>query len=168
MVDVPLAGTPAGVDSEVWAAACAAVRAYCGWHVAPVVTEDVVLDGNGSSLLTLPTLRLTDLTITNDGTLVTDPEWSQAGMVRTSGCWTSKFRGISATMTHGFETCPDEVLQVAKDMAAAASRVGASGMVAGPYQVQYGQTSAGAEGGSVGISGEQARRLAPYRIPPRP
>lgn len=166
MVDVPpLAPVPDGVDADAWAAACAAVRSYCRWHVAPSVTETVTLDGPGGSILLLPTLHLTDLTITNDGTAVTDPEWSEAGMVR--GSWTSRFRGITATMTHGYDACPADVLQIVKDMAKAAFRVGQSGIVTGPFQVQFGQTSAGAEGGAVGISGEQAKRLDQYRRPGR-
>jgi hypothetical protein len=43
------------------AAAEAAVRAYCGWHIAPAVIEDVVLDGSGTRSLFLRTLRLRDV-----------------------------------------------------------------------------------------------------------
>ena len=167
MVDVPpLAPVPAGFDADAWAAACAAVRSYCRWHVAPSVTETVTVDGTDSAILLLPTLRLTDLTaVTNDGSTVADPEWAENGVVR--GSWTGRLRGVTATMTHGYDACPAEVLQIVKDMAAAAARQGQSGMVAGPFQAQYGQTSAGAEGGAVGISGQQEQRLAHYRLPAR-
>ena len=47
-----------------------AARRFCGWHVTPVQTDtDRVLDGPGSRLLRLPTLRLNALTaVTEDGT----------------------------------------------------------------------------------------------------
>ena len=44
-----------GVDP----AAQAAVRAYCGWHIAPSLSETLVLDGTGARAFILPTLHLT-------------------------------------------------------------------------------------------------------------
>lgn len=138
MVDEPLAAAPAGVDADAWTAACAAVRAYCGWHIAPSVTEDVTVDGSGGSIQLLPTLHLTALTsITNDGTEVTDPEWSEAGMVR--GSWTSKFRGVVANMAHGFDECPPELLPVLRAIVSGASLDGASSVTSGNHQVQFEQ-----------------------------
>ena len=136
MVDVSLAPAPVGVDQDAWDAACSAVRAYCGWHVAPSVTETVILDGSGSSVQMLPSLHVTDLTsITNDGTLVTDPEWSEAGMVR--GCWTGRFRGVTVQMTHGYDECPAEILGVLTE---AASR-GVGSAVSQVGQVRMGDSS---------------------------
>src|SRR5512139_2364445 len=91
--------TPAGVDDATWAATVAEVRAFCGWHIAPEVTETLTRDGSGGPVQVLPTLRLVDLiSITNDGTAVTDPEWSTSGMVYagTWARWTPKFRGVVA------------------------------------------------------------------------
>lgn len=134
----PLAAAPTGVDADAWTAACAAVRAYCGWHIAPPVTEDVTVDGSGGSIQLLPTLHMTALTsITNDGAVVTDPEWSEAGMVR--GSWTSKFRGVTANMTHGFAACPPEIMTVLRAIVASASQGGASSVTSGPHQVQFEQ-----------------------------
>lgn len=158
-----LAVAPAGVETDAWDAACGAVRAYCGWHVAPSVTETVRLDGSGTSVMLLPTLHLTELAIKNDGTPVSDPEWSAAGMVRTSGCWTSKFRGVEATMTHGYSECPAEIVGVLLE---ASSRG-----VAGSTVSQVGQVRMG---GNEGVSGsasfllEQTAILDRYRLPPRP
>jgi hypothetical protein len=45
------------------AAALAAARRYCGWHVCPVLEDQVItMDGPGSPLLVLPTLQLVKLT----------------------------------------------------------------------------------------------------------
>ena len=164
MVDEPLAPAPAGVDPSAWAAACGAVRGYCGWHIAPSVSETVTVDGPGGSLLLLPTLHLTDLTdVTNDGTAVTDPEWSEAGMVR--GSWTSKFRGVKATLTHGYETCPAEVLAVVTDMAKSAVLMGAANVQAGPYSMS--PLPHAAQAGAVGMSDLQRAVLDRYKLPPR-
>ena len=35
-------------------AAAAAVRAWCGWHVSPVIEEKLTLDGNGTNRFPLP------------------------------------------------------------------------------------------------------------------
>ncbi|GAB3889498.1 hypothetical protein [Terrabacter terrigena] len=163
MADVlpALADTPDGVDADAWTAACAAVRAYCGWHVAPSFTESVTLDGPGTGVLLLPTLHLTALAdVTNDGAAVSDPEWSQAGMVR--GSWTGRYRGITATMTHGYETCPGEILGVLRE---AASRG-----ITGSAVSQVGQVRMGGVDGVPGAASfmlEQQAVLDRYVLPVR-
>src|SRR5690606_21826214 len=82
--------------------ATAAIRRYCGWHVAPVVTEEVILDGPGGRLLSFPTLRLVSIgALSEDGeaAVVADLEWSELGNVRKRcGRWTDCFRGVTATI----------------------------------------------------------------------
>lgn len=109
------------------AAALVAARRYCGWHVTPVIEDDeLVLDGPGSTMLMLPTLRMLALTsvIENGRDLdLTTLEWSSRGMVRKIShlshhgyygahehCrngWTSKLGGITVKITHGFDEAPD-------------------------------------------------------------
>lgn len=159
MVAEGLAFAPEGVDVEAWDNACAAVRAYCGWHIAPSVIEDVILDGSGTQIMMLPTLRLTDLTaVTDDTTAVDSPEWSAAGMVRksTGGYWSWKFRSFTATMTHGYEDCPGEILGV---IAEAASRG-----VVGVAATQVGQVRIESGGGSASFMLDQKAVLDRYRI----
>jgi hypothetical protein len=134
----PLPDAPAGVDEDAWAAIVADVRAFCGWHIAPEVTETITRDGTGSSVLVLPTLRLVDLvSITNEGTAVTDPEWSASGMVR-AYCWTWKLRGIVAEFTHGYEEWPAELLAVMAEMASATSALaGVKAVTSGAHQVTF-------------------------------
>lgn len=156
MAGVQLAPTPPGVDEGAWASACAAVRAYCRWHVAPAVTEALTLDGPGGDLMFLPTLRLTDLTsITNDGDVVSSPEWSTSGMVRGAGCWTSKFRGVVAEVTHGYDECPAEVLTVVAEMVASAGRSGVSSVTNHDHQVQFDASM---------LDRRQRSLLDPYRL----
>lgn len=97
-------------------AALSAARRYCGWHVTPVLEDDeVTLDGPGSALLVLPTLRLVELTaLTEDGADIglDYVSVSARGLVRKkpgypgrySYChgWSAIYGGITATMTHGF------------------------------------------------------------------
>jgi hypothetical protein len=156
MVDVLLADAPAGVDAAAWAAANAAVRAYCGWHVAPVVTETVTLDGSGTNLMFLPTLHLVDLvSIVNDGETVEDPEWSAVGVVR--GTWTTKFRGVVATMEHGHTVCPPEILAVLTEIATSDLPGSATSLASGPYKVGFGSTGPNA-------AASHASVLDAYRI----
>lgn len=55
----PILPPDAVIDAAFWnKAANASVRAWCGWHVAPVITETLVLDGNGGTNLLLPTQRI--------------------------------------------------------------------------------------------------------------
>ena len=164
MVDVPLAPAPAEVDADAWAAACDAVRAYCGWHVAPSVTETVTLDGSDSDVMILPTLHLTNLsTVMNDTVAVDSPEWSQFGIVRGT-CWTGKYRGVTLTMTHGYDLCPPEIVGVLHEAAdrglegSAASQVG---------QVRMGGVD-GVAGAVAFIIDKRSDILDRYKLPPRP
>lgn len=160
-----LANPPQGVDAMAWAAACAAVRAYCGWHIAPSVTETVTVDGSGGSVQFLPTLHLTDLvSISSDGTVITDPEWSTTGMVR--GSWTSKFRGVVATMIHGYDECPDDVMAVLANLAESGDLMaGARQITSGPHSVTLTEA---AQAGASALSPGHMAVLDRYRIGSRP
>jgi len=123
----------------------AAARRYCGWHVTPVREDDeVTLDGPGSALLILPTLRLVELTaVTEDGVeldIATDLSVSARGLVRKkSGLWWSRQYGsIVVTMTHGFD--PDDEFNNAADFEAAVASIAERSLgdavprVVGPFQ----------------------------------
>lgn len=128
---------PSGVDETAWANTVRSIREYCGWHIGPEVEETVTIDGPGGCLLMLPTQRLVDLSsLTSDGTTVTDPEWSQSGMVR-GRRWSSKFRGITVTMTHGYRDWPDELTTLAVNLIGASSRGGATDVTSGPHRVRF-------------------------------
>lgn len=127
---------PDGVAHGSWISAIDAIRGYCGWHIAPVVTETVTVDGSGTWEQLLPTLRLVALnSITNDGAAVLDPEWSTSGIVR--GAWTRRYRGVVANMTHGYSEWPAELLSLAGDAVAAAGRGGVSSVTSRAHQVRF-------------------------------
>jgi hypothetical protein len=97
-----------------------AARRYCGWHVTRLIDEnddftpdEVTLDGPGSTLLVLPTLRLVELvSVTEDGVdldIDTDLRVSARGLVRkrSGACWSWHYGSITVTMDHGFEDADD-------------------------------------------------------------
>lgn len=93
--------------ARMLAAALAAARRYCGWHVSPVLTDvEVVVDGPAGPVLSLPTLNLISVgEISESGASldVSQLDVSRRGSVRHPyGCWTGRYDAISVTMTHGF------------------------------------------------------------------
>lgn len=135
---LPMPTSPSGVEETQWTYAIGHIRGYCRWHIAPTHTEAITGDGPGGDLLALPTQHLTDVaSITNDGTAVTDPEWSQSGLVRTGWRWSSKMRGVVATITHGYELWPEELEALALDIISMSSRGGAKQISSGTHQVSF-------------------------------
>jgi len=121
----------------------AEVRAYCGWHIAPEVTEDVTLDGTGSPLLLLRSLKVADIaSVTEDEELV-DPggyQWSASGVLLRNGgaCWTDKLRGVVVNLRHGHPSMPMDVEAVTERMTSRAMEMsGASQVFAQVGQVRY-------------------------------
>lgn len=164
----PPYAAPDGVDSEAFQAALASARALCGWHIAPLVSHTVTLDGDGSRLLLLPTLRLVSVeSVKNDGAIVTGFEQSTSGMLRLSGgCWSRKLGGIEVTFMHGFDELPADIAGV---VLSAASRPAADIQPVqqgiGPFTVSYGSWQAG---GPTVFSYDQQAVLARYKIGQRP
>lgn len=150
---------PAGVDADQWGQALAAARRYCGWHVTPVTTQTFTVDGPGGPLLILPTLNLTEVTeVIEDGAPVSDIDWSAAGMLRKrSGySWTNRYRGIVATVMHGYESAEDfeSVVKAMVDrlsIGAIQSTVGAVSMTYAPDLLET-----------------EKRTLAAYKLSSRP
>lgn len=125
----------AGSGLEEWQldVASGAIRSYCGWHVTPVITETVTVDGDGGTILNLPTLRLTSLVAVRvQGEPVEDVEWSSDGTLR--GWWPDKWRSIEVEMEHGYES-PADLLGVMVDAASRAvnSELGGAAETIGPF-----------------------------------
>lgn len=103
-------------------AATAEVRRECGWHVTPILTETLTLNGSGGRELRIPSGRIRSVTqVLNDGTDVTaDVDHSEAGVLRLATCWTDKLGGVQVTLEHGWAQW--EAADVAGVVAAIASR----------------------------------------------
>jgi len=164
------------VDPEIQGtldAASAMIRRYCGWHIAPEITEDLVVDGSGGKVQTLPTLRLGKL----DGLIETrnsvmtiwdpdDIEWSRNGYLRRVGIWTDRLQGITASVTHGFSLDDvSDLTAMAVTMAARAeaSPFGEKQTAVGAVSVTLSSGPGGASGG-VSLYADQLAQLDAYRL----
>lgn len=128
MPEIVIADLPAatrarfGSDDAAQAAldaVLAAARRYCGWHVHPARTESLVLDGPGGHVLDLPSLMLTDVVhVLEDGREldVNTLDWATSGphgaRIMKRSNWTARYRGVTATITHGYDEAPDWVRSI--------------------------------------------------------
>lgn len=130
---------------QVWDA----VRSYCEWHIAPVMENDeLTVDGSGSPILQVPTLRLLAVHSVIEAGEPVDPSrfmWSADGSLRKRvGCWTSEWRGVELVVDHGLAEVPAVdavVLQVAtRAMVAPAGQIG---LRVGMVDERFGSTVGG-------------------------
>lgn len=147
------------------------IRNYCGWHIAPVVTQDLVLNGSGSQSIFVPSLKIVRvISCVADGHSL-DPEsleWAEEGFLRRScGTWPDKLRSVRLTIEHGFEDAPDVaalIREVAeRSMTAKGGRVREA---AGGVSITNATVASGVAGGVVLMEHEKVN-LEPYRIHPR-
>lgn len=138
-------------------AAASQVRKIAGWHIAPSITATVTLDHDGSSVLYLRSLYVTDVVSVRDVSGSTPRDltgwrWSQDGMIE--GHFPAGFRSVEVTFTHGYKECPEDLLPV----------------IASRTQRRVMQESLGSR--SVSYSAESDRSvestLESYRLGPRP
>ncbi|WP_207842603.1 hypothetical protein [Williamsia soli] len=104
------------VDDEALRAAGDDVRGECGWHIAPRFDDTLWVDGDGSSLLTLPSLLLTEPTEITDanGAAITGWSWSEIGQL--TGSWPAGFRSVKVSVAHGLLVTPPNLVAVVVDM----------------------------------------------------
>jgi len=154
-------------DPQFWLdAATAEVRRYCEWHITPVITQELILDGPGGKHLLIPSGKVVTLTLcTNDGVdVLADVDDSEKGILTLrSGRWSTRNKGIRITIEHGFESAPD----VAGVIATVAERaVSSPGNVirqnAGPMGVTYG--TVGGAPISLPLLQSEKDTLAPYKL----
>lgn len=142
-----------------------AVRDYCGWHVAPVYTETLVLDGDGTRRLLLPTRRIVELHDAQiDGEPV-DLRWSADGWItRPSGVFPDRERCVKVTIEHGFDAA-EAVGQVVQSIITRARMSPAGNVVsqsAGPFRVQY--AASGGEAAGFPLMQSEKAALNHYRL----
>lgn len=149
-------------------AATAAVRAYCGWHIAPVTTETLRLDGDGSRRLLIPSRHVVDVHTCYSGGVEIDPadlDWSQAGIIH-GPPFSSRYGGVRLTLTHGWD--PEEVPDVVQliEGIAARARMSPGGNIvqqrAGTQSVSF--ATAGGAVASLPLMAQEKEQLAPYRL----
>jgi hypothetical protein len=112
------------VDSSTWLkAAQQSVRSYCGWHIAPNITQTLKLDSYGARTLLLPSMHVTDISslMINGVEMKDDIDWSTAGTVKLrKGCFPDSPGAVTVTLKHGFDAA--EVADVTSLMLKLAQR----------------------------------------------
>lgn len=151
-------------------AAQAAVRSFCGWHVAPILIESVERYEIAGDALLLPTMRLIRVVsvTTHDGRdLVAGSRvWGKvSGIVHRYGGWPREDDGpLQIEIEHGYapEDAP-EVIQLVKQAAAraAGSPTAPDSERAGPFQRSW---SDGGSRAGVSLLNVDYAKLEPYRL----
>lgn len=156
--------------------AAGAVTEYCGWHIAPALSETVVVDGTGTLIQTLPTLNLLTLEAVTENGVSLDParvDWSANGVLekRSGGCWTRRRRGVTAGITHGYEFAPSWVATLIFAVAGRAfvSPLGIAAEAAGGESIEYlaprTSTLSSAPPGTVALLPFEKKMLDRIRVP---
>lgn len=155
------------VDPAFWLnAANQAIRSYCGWHVAPVITETLVLDGKGGRVLLLPSKKVVALiSVLNDGVDVTGKvKFShRTGVLTLQSGWSCDVGSIEIELQHGHAVA--DVADVAALIVTLTKRAAASGLVVaqaiGPASQKLATSKEGAVLGVPLLESEKAV-LAPH------
>lgn len=152
--------------------ASSAIRGITGKTISPVDDETVTIDGSGASVLLIPAAYLPIRAITGiyeDATQLDatrDYEWSRSGILRRrGGVWTDHLRGVTATVSYGYDPLPRDIagvcLSLAKRLYDAPD--GAGGAIQsetlGGYSITYAVDRAGS---GVGLTTLEAQVLARY------
>lgn len=152
---------------DALAAVSRSIRNRCGWHVAPAVEgHQLVLDGPGGTVLSLPSMKIKTLTTVKDDGAALDPAPGAdlrvskgTGLVkkRSGGRWSGEYGSIEVTMDHGHDKAED-LAGVCLSIAARglASPMGATREQAGALSVNWAMAAQGVSGGIIPMSGELA------------
>lgn len=164
--DTELEGFRSGNVPTLLAQAEARVRSYCGWHIAPSVTETRTLYGRGRNLF-LPSRYVTAIvSVTDAATPVPVDTWTlrdDAYLERADGYadW-PKRTPVVVEFTHGYPETPADVQQVVHDMV---NRALDSVKSPGLSRKRVGDVDrAWLAGEKVTLTDDNRDALSPYRI----
>ena len=151
------------------------VRAHCGWHIAPEVTETLTLDSNGADVLVLPTLALNDVTAVrywNGSEMVPLSGWdtrtgwsSESSTIRHAGGFPRGRRMLEVDVRHGYETVPKSLVAGLVRLLAGPGAADVASESLPGHAVTYRGTTAYTSTVALLASGGA---LARYRLGPRP
>lgn len=144
-------------------ATSAAIRDFCGWHVAPSL--ECVFTGTGEGrMLVLPAMGVTEVSeLLVSGQPETAYEWKASGLVRVWGCFPDLWRSVTCRYTAGFDGA--SVAQVVSQIASNAlvGAVGVSSESAGGVSISYNRTADGVSGG-VSLLPRDKELLQSYKL----
>lgn len=151
------------------AAASAAIRSFCGWHVAPALDCSITLDGEAGDLW-LPTCALNSVeAATVNGTEVDVAGFNRRGRVRLAGgsCWRGGLGNVTVDYNAGFDAnvAPDLVSIVAQRVVAAVALTtyGVSQETAGGVSISYSGAALSDSGGTY-LPDSVRSALMPYKL----
>lgn len=141
-----------------------AIRAYCGWHVSPILECTYTGRGDGR-LLMLPAMGVQSVdSLTVNGATVDEYAWDDYGMIELSnGCFPRVFRSAECVYTAGIES--PELAQIVAQIASNAlvAAPGVSAESAGNVSISYNKTGDGITGG-VSLLERDYALLASYKL----
>ena len=148
-------------------AATAAIRAYCGWHVAPVLSCRIDMDG-GRGDLWLPCVGLRSVdSVEFSGEAQRVVGFNRHGRVRTDATQPSGLGNVSVSYSAGFDaSMTPDLANVIKERVVAEIARGTYGVAsesAGGVSVSYGGTALSDAGGAFLPDGAKAA-LTAYRL----
>lgn len=114
LLDYPGAPFPA----DIVEGAGGSIRNDAGWHIAPVVTETVTVDGAGwGALLHLPTLKIVAVAAVRvyvDGAFEARTGWRIAGsgMLHHPDGWPYGPAGVEVDLSHGYDAFPTDLIPI--------------------------------------------------------
>lgn len=129
------------------------IRRHCGWHISPERAETLIRDGKGGNVQRVLSLNVVSVqSVVDAGQSLVDRQdytWSEAGLFkRRRGRWSSDYRDVTISLTHGYADVPDLVSVVhAVVSRALSSPMGATREQAGALSVSWATTSPGVSGG---------------------
>lgn len=157
------------LTSQWWMqAAQASIRRFCGWHVAPSISETLRVDAYGGRVLHLPSKHVTGLlAVTVAGVDWTDRvDWSAAGTVQLRhGVWPDAPGAVCVEIEHGWAA--DDVPEIEALILTIAKRAKSQPGVVASQSVNGASVSYQTAGGaplSVPLLTIEKELLAPYRL----
>src|SRR5215212_675220 len=151
-----LQGVPLpGIDPTDVEAASTRVRNYCGWHIAPSVTETVTVSGRGRWMLRSRHVTAVSA-IFYHGTVIpvaSSFDWTEDGLV-SLGSYRMPLTEVDIAIIHGYTVCPADVRDVVEVLATSSLATAQPTTFGfGPFRVGYDSAD------------DPMAPLEPYRLP---
>lgn len=113
-------------------------RTQSGQYISLVEDDVLTLDGPGGWALILPERPVLSVaSVVANGVVLSNPEWSGKGIIK--GPWTTKYRSIVVTYSHGYAEVPNDIaLAVAERVAIVlTTKAGHTQRTTGPFAATY-------------------------------
>lgn len=170
-----VAGMPNPPSDDDLEAMGDAIRAECGWHIAPEVAETLVLDSDGQDALVLPTGRLGAVTAVrywNGTNMVPLSGWdaqtgwsAQRTSVYKAGGFPAGRRRLEVDVVHGYPSVPKGLLAGVLRLLAGPSRQDVASETLPGHAIAFNTASATQAAAAVLTT---SGALTPYKLGPRP